>query len=335
MMPFTRVTGWGKYLPQRVVDNHELSKTLPTSDEWITSRTGIRERRIAAPEETASTMGLEAARRALGVAGVGPGQIDLIITANSSPERVFPSTAALIQNGLGVPPVASFDLNAACSGFVYGLNVARQFVSTGTYRTVLVVGSEVYSRILNWNDRTSCVLFGDGAGAAVVQASMEPGGILSCVMGNESAGTEAVYAPSVAASPVDPLAQDGHYLVMNGQQVYKFAVRGMIDSVRAALNEAGLAPADLDLVIPHQANLRMIQTMSDTLGLPGDKVFVNLDRYGNTAGASIPIALCEAVEEGRLREGDRVALVCAGAGISFASMVMEWQPRSPLPFSPE
>ncbi|MEK7216575.1 MAG: beta-ketoacyl-ACP synthase III, partial [Chloroflexota bacterium] len=282
-----------------------------------------------------STMGAIAAQRALETSGVPVDQIDLIITANSSPERVFPSTAALIQNALGARPVAAFDLNAACSGFVYGLNIARQFVSTGTYRTVLVVGSEVYSRILNWQDRSSCVLFGDGAGAAVVQASTEPGGILSCVMGNESAGTEAVYCPSVAASPVDPLAQNGHYLVMNGQQVYKYAVRGMIESARSALNEARMQPSDLDLIIPHQANLRMIQSMSESLGIPEEKVFINVDRYGNTAGASIPIALCEAVESGRLQEGDRVALICAGAGISYASMVMEWQPSAALPFSPE
>lgn len=335
MLLFARITGWGKYLPQRVVDNHELSKTLATSDEWIAGRTGIRARRIAADDETASTMGIIAAQRALATAGVSPGEIDLIITANSSPERVLPSTAALIQKGLGAPPVGAFDLNAACSGFVYGLNVARQFVSTGAYRTVLVVGSEVYSRILNWQDRSSCVLFGDGAGAAVVQASIEPGGILSCVMGNESAGTEAVYVPSVAASPLDPLAQNGHYLVMNGHQVYKYAVRGMVESARKALDDARMEPSDLDLIIPHQANLRMIRNMAESLGVPEAKVFINVDRYGNTAGASIPIALCEAVESGRLQEGDRIAFVCAGAGISFASMIMEWQPKAALPFSIE
>ena len=326
MRQFARVTGWGKALPRQLVDNDELSKTLPTSDEWITTRTGIRARRIASDEETPSTLGLEASRQALDVAGLNPTDIDLIITANSSPERVFPSTAALIQSGLGMRTVGAFDLNAACSGFLYGLYTAQQFISGGVYQKVLVVGADVYSRLLNWQDRSTCVLFGDGAGAAVIQASSEPGGILSAVMGNDHCGTDYVYTPGISASPLDETAAGGNFLVMNGAQVFKTGVRVMTDSTRQALDMAGITADAIDLFIPHQANLRIMRSVSESLGVPEEKVFVNVDRYGNTAGASIPIALCEAAESGRLHEGDVVALCAAGAGISWAAMVMEWRP---------
>ena len=329
------IAGWGKYLPSRVVDNYELASTLATSHDWIVDRTGIHERRIAADDETPSTMGIEAARQALCKAGIVPADIDLIITANSSPERVFPATASLIQRGLGARPVGAFDINAACSGFVYGLFTAQQFVSAGIYRNVLVVGTEVYSRVLDWQDRTTCVLFGDGAGAAVVQASPEPGGILSCVLGNESAGAESVYMFGVAKSPLDERANEHHYLVMNGGQVFKYAVRAMIDSAHQALDQAGLTMQDIDLVIPHQANLRLIHSAAEALGVPEEKVFINVDRYGNTAAASIPIALCEAIESGCLHKDDRVVLMGVGAGISWASMVLEWSSDPRPSFAPE
>lgn len=324
MTKYARITGWGKHLPTRVMTNREFESFLDTSDEWIVSRTGIRERRIAAEDETASTMGINAARQALAYAGLEPQELDLVIAATCSTERVFPACASLIQHGLGARNAGAFDLNAACSGFVYGLDVARQFVQTGLQRNVLVVGTEVFSRLLDWRDRSTCVLFGDGAGAVVLQASDEPGGILSSVMGSDGSGADFLYVPGVCASPLDPLVNEHHHLVMNGAQVFKFAVRMVVDATCQAVCDAGLALEDIDLFIPHQANLRIITSATEALGIPQEKVFVNVERYGNTSAASIPIALCEAAEAGLLREGQRVVLAAVGGGLSWAAMVLEW-----------
>lgn len=327
---YARIVGWGKYLPARVLTNQDLEQRLPTSDEWITTRTGIRERRLAGDEETPATMGVIAARQALAQAALKSQDIDLIIAATSSPERVLPATAALIQRALGARSVGAFDINAACSGFLYGLSTASQFVQAGVYRNVLVVGCEVYSRILDWEDRSTCVLFGDGAGAAVVQQSSEPGGILAWVLGNDSAGVDTIYVRGVGAPVNDQAGSPYPYLVMQGSQVFKSAVRAMVESTKQVARSAGLALSDIDLLIPHQANLRIIQSAAESLGLPDDKVFVNVDRYGNTAAASIPIALCEAVESGRLRDGDHVVLTTVGAGISWAAIALEWRPTPAL-----
>ncbi len=321
-----RIVGWGKYLPSTVLTNFDLEQRLPTSDEWITTRTGIKERRLAGDTETPATMGVIAAKEALANAGLDSQDVDLIIVATSSPERVLPATAGIIQRELGLRNIGAFDLNAACSGFVYGLSVASQFVAAGVHRNVLVVGSEVYSRLLDWEDRSTCVLFGDGAGAAVVQQSQEPGGILSWALGNESDGVDMIYVHGVGAASAE--SESYPYLVMQGSPVYKAAVRALVDSTKHVTMEAGLELADIDLLIPHQANLRIIRSASESLGIPDDKVFVNVDRYGNTAAASIPIALCEAVETGRLKKGDQVVLTTVGAGISWAAMAMEWQPQS-------
>lgn len=325
MIRNARITGWGKSLPARVVRNQDLERVLDTSHEWIVSRTGIQERRIAGDHETASTLGIEAARRALDVAGVHPREVDLIIAATSSGERVFPACASLIQHGIGARTVGAFDVNAACSGFVYALTTAHHFIAAGLYQTVLVVGTEVYSRIVDWQDRGTCILFGDGAGAVVLQGSDQPGGILSCVMGSDGSGADLLYVPGVAPSPQDPNAHRP-FLVMNGPQIFKFAVRTVAEATQQALSRAGLEVKDIDLFIPHQANSRIIDAAAEDLGIPREKVFVNVQYYGNTSAASIPIALCEAVEAGVLREGHRVALVGVGGGLSWAAAVVEWQP---------
>lgn len=323
MRRFAHITGWGKHLPSRVLTNQEISKALPTSDDWIVSRTGIRERRIAAGTDTPSSLGLLAAQKALSCAGLTPDDVDLIITATSSPDRLLPACSAWIQQGLGTRPVPAFDVNAACSGFLYGMHIADQFIQTGAYRNVLVVGTEVYSRMLNWEDRSTCVLFGDGAGAMVLQASNNPGGILSCVAGNDASGADLIRVPGVSASP-DEYPNGERYLSMDGGPVFKIAVRAIADSTLKALGQAELRPDDVDLFIPHQANIRIIRSAAQATHIPEDRVFINVDRYGNTAAASIPIAVCEAVESGRLHDGDKLLLAGVGAGFSWASMVVQW-----------
>jgi len=322
---YARIVGWGKYLPSQILTNHEIAQKLPTSHEWIVTRTGIHERRIAAEAETPSSMGVLAAQDALKQASLWPEDLDLIIAATSSPDRLLPSCAALIQKGLGAPPIPAFDLNAACSGFLYSLHVAHQLIQTGAYQTILVVGAEVYSRMLNWEDRSTCVLFGDGAGAMVLRASDAPGGILSCVAGNDGTRADLIQVPGISASCSDPLVNGRAHLTMDGGPVFKIAVRVLVDSAQRALDQAGLTPADLDLFIPHQANLRIIQSAAEATGIPKDKVFVNVDRYGNTAAASIPIAVCEAADAGRLKQGTRVLLAGVGAGFSWATMAVEWR----------
>ena len=322
--PYARVTGWGKCLPARIVDNFELEKTLPTNDEWIFTRTGIKQRRIAAPDETPSSLGAGAARQALERAGLDPRDIDLIIVATSSPEAVMPATAALIQRSIGAGRAAAFDVNAACSGGMYALAVAAQFIHTGVYRNALVVGTEVYSRLLDWTDRATCILFGDGAGALVLQASDTPGGMLSCVLGNDTAGADYIVCTGVMSrSPL--LAVDGPgYLTMNGPAVFKLAVRTMAEASRTAIADAGLCPDDIDLFIPHQANLRIITAVAGQMGLPLDRIYTNVEKYGNTAAASVPIAICEAAETGRLVEGSRLVMVAAGSGFSYGALAAQW-----------
>ena len=323
-----RITGWGKYLPGRVMTNHDLEGYLDTSDDWIVTRTGIRERRIAADDETASTMGVAAAQEALVKAGLTARDLDLIVTATCTGERVFPATSSLIQHGLGAPHVGAFDVNAACSGFVYALAVARRFVESGGHRNVLVVGTEVFSRILDWQDRGTCVLFGDGAGAVVLQASDQGGGILSSVIGSDGSGADSLYVPGICASPNDPVMNGHYYVSMNGPQVFKFAVRTIADATRQAVRDAGLSLDDIDLLIPHQANLRIISAAAETLGIPLENVFMNVEKYGNTSAASVPIALCEAADSGALSAGQKVALVAVGGGLSWGAIVLEWSAAS-------
>ncbi|MEX1255059.1 MAG: beta-ketoacyl-ACP synthase III [Dehalococcoidia bacterium] len=324
-----RVAGLGKYLPERVLTNHDLERLVETSDEWIRDRTGIVERHMAADNETASSMGIEAGRQALDQAAIDPSDIDLVIAATTTPDGMFPSVASLIQHGLGAKRAAAFDINAACVGFVTGVATASQFIASGVYRRVLVVGSDVLSRIIDWEDRSTCVLFADGAGAVVLEAS-ERGGPLSFVLHSDGGGAQVLHAPGPCGPPGS--ADPGRYFVeMDGPQVFKFAVHAMESATREALRSAGLGLDDVDLLIPHQANLRIINATARALGLPAEKAMVNVDRYGNTSSASIPIALREAWEQGRLHDGDRLVLVGFGGGLAWGAMVLEWAPVGPVP----
>lgn len=321
---YAQITGWGKYLPERVLTNQDLERLVATSDDWIVERTGIRQRRIAAPEETTSTMATQAARQALKVAGISPESLDLIIVATNTPDTHIPPSASLVQNNLGAKQAGTFDLVAGCSGFVHALAVASQFVSSGIYRNILVVGSETMSRVMDWTDRNTCVLFGDGAGAVVLQSGKSPC-LLNFTLGNHGPGTKLIYMPGLCGRPAQ-LPQDGKYcLVMNGKEVFRLAVTHMVEAAKEVVSASRLDPSHIELVIPHQANGRIIRAVAERLGIPDERIFVNLDRYGNVAAASPALALCEAIEQGRVKKGDHLLLVAFGAGLSWAAMTIEWQ----------
>lgn len=330
---FSKITGWGKYAPSRVLTNADLEKMVDTSDEWIVARTGIRERHIIAPGETNTSMSVAASRSALDVAGLMPRDIDLIIVATSSPDHFLPSVASEVQYQLGAECPA-FTVVAGCTGFVYALATAHQFIATGAYDRVLVVGSEVISMFVNWKDRNTCVLFGDGSGAVVLEASAQPSGVQSFVLGSDGSGGEHLIVPGGGcAYPIshEMVAAEAMYIKMNGREVFKFATRVMGETTLQAIDQAGLSLDDIDLVIPHQANLRIIQLAARHLGLPMEKFFVNIDRYGNTSAASIPIALVEALEEGRIRDGMNICMVGFGGGLTWAAAVVRWgQPAKPV-----
>ena len=326
-MPAARIAGLGKYVPERVLTNEELARMVDTSDEWIRDRTGIRERHLVADHETASSMGLEAARQALAVAAVEPESLDLVLTATTTPDGFFPAAACLIQDGLNARRAGAFDINAACTGFLAALATGSQFIATGACRRVLVVGTEVVSRIVDWTDRGTCVLFGDGAGAVVLEAS-DRGGLLGYVLHSHGGGAGLLNAPGPCGrtdSPPRPFR-----ISMDGRPSFKFAVTAMEEALREALRAASLSPQDVDLFVPHQANLRIISLAARGLGIPAEKMMVNIDRYGNTSSASIPIALCEAWEQGRLQDGHRVALASFGGGLAWGAMILEWAPVGPL-----
>jgi len=321
------ITGWGKYIPQWILTNDDLATIVDTSDEWISSHTGIRERHIANADETTATMSVAAAKDALRQAGIRGSDLDLIIMATSSPDYHLPGAAGIVQDRLGAHRAAAFDLRAGCSGFMYGLSVASQFIATGVYQHVLVVGAEVISPAVDWSDRRTCVLFGDGAGAAVLEGRDEPGGILSVRLGCKGSDYDALYVPGAgSAYPMCPrtMEERRHVIHMNGQKAGRFAVRVMLRESREALRACGLSWSDIDLFIPHQANLRLIEFAAKKLHFPMEKVFINLDRYANMSTASIPVALCEAAEQGRLKDGDYVLLVGFGSGLSWATAVIQW-----------
>ncbi|MBI3973824.1 MAG: ketoacyl-ACP synthase III [Chloroflexi bacterium] len=323
-----QITGWGKAVPQRTITNFDLEKLMDTSDEWIRTRTGIAERRIAGPDESTLTLAVRAAREAIEAADLAPAQIDLIIVCTFSPEfGGMPSTASLVQDVIGATRAGAFDLNAACSGFIYGLAMAQATISAAMHQNVLVIGAETMSRWLDWTDRTTCVLFGDGAGAVLVQATERPAGILSSVLGSDGSGGRLLCIPgggSRQPASIDSVQAAQHFIRMKGKEVYKFAVTTVPRAIRQAIGKAGLTFDDVDLVIPHQANIRIIQSVAESLRLPMARVFTNVDRYGNTSAASIPLALCEAVEQGRVREGDKVVLAGFGGGLSWGAAVIEW-----------
>jgi len=325
--PYAHITGWGRYAPAGVLTNADLEKMVDTSDEWIRTRTGIRERRVAAAHETTASMAAVAARRAIAVAGLQPDDIDVILLATLSPDYWMPSTAALVKEAIGNTKAFAMDVAAACSGFVYAYSVGQAYITSGMARNVLVIGAELLTRFLDYTDRSTCILFGDGAGAIVLSAADTPGGGLGFELTTEPSGAYMIWLPAGGAKspPSQATVERGeHYIRMDGTQTYRFATRTLASTALAAVAKAGLEPADIDLFIPHQANIRIIQSVADGLGLSMDKMFVNLDRYGNTSAASIPIALAEAVDSGRVKIGDKLVIVAFGAGYTSGAAAISW-----------
>ncbi|MCS6883075.1 MAG: beta-ketoacyl-ACP synthase III [Oscillochloridaceae bacterium] len=325
---YAAITGWGMALPERAVTNEELARSLDTSDEWIRSRTGISQRYVAGPDEYTSVLASRAGRAALERAGLPAEAVDMVIVATCTPDRPFPATACTVQANLGIPRAGAFDLAAACSGFVYGLSVATALIRGGMSSCLLLVAADVFTHLINWQDRSTCVLFGDGAGAVVLQATSEPAGLIAANLGAWGEG-EALMAVEAGGTRLpltsELLRSERQYVQMNGREMFRHAVRGMAESAERALGAAGLRFEDVALVIPHQANLRIIEAVARRLGMPVERFFVNLDRYGNTSAASVPIALCEAIEQRRVRGGDYVLLTAFGGGLTWGSAVIRWR----------
>jgi 3-oxoacyl-[acyl-carrier-protein] synthase III len=320
--PPISITGIGCHVPERVLTNSELSKLVDTSDEWIVERTGIRERRIAAPDEALSDLALPAARTALEQAGRTPEELDLIIVATVTPDMMFPTTAAILGDVLGAPDAAAYDLLAGCTGFVYAVAQAYGMLAGGLAERALVVGGDILSRILDWNDRSTCVLFGDGAGAIVLER-VEQGGFLGFELGADGGGGIHLSLPGSGSRVMDDAVRLG-FVQMNGREVFKFATRVLVSSAEKLLDECGVGIADVDVYIPHQANVRIIDHAVRHLGIAEDRVVVNVDRYGNTSSGSIPLALSEAIAEGRVKQGDLVLMTGMGAGLTWGSALIEW-----------
>lgn len=321
------ITGVGSYLPQRVLSNADLERMVETSDDWITTRTGIRERRLAAENEATSDMAVEAAERAMAKAGVTPDRIDLILVATITPDRLFPSTACVVQDRIGAVRAAAFDLGAACSGFVYALEVGSQFVASHTYNTVLVIGAEKMSAFVDWTDRNTCVLFGDGAGAAVLQHRPDSQGLLTTCLGSDGGKSELLQVPgggSACPATADSVSKKLHFLRMDGKETFKNAVNAMVSAAHEVLGRCGVTVDQLACIIPHQANQRILSAVAERLQAREDQLFVNVDRYGNTSAASVAIALDEAVSQGRIQRGDLVLFVVFGAGLTWGAALIEW-----------
>ncbi len=321
------VTGWGRYAPSQVLTNADLERMVDTSDEWIVQRTGIRERRVAAAHETTASMAAVASLRAIRTAGIEPDDIDIILLATLTPDYWMPSTAALVKEAIGNTRAAAMDVAAACSGFVYAYATAQAYIQSGMARHVLVIGAELLTRFLDYTDRSTCILFGDGAGAVVLSAATGEGGGLGIELTTEPQGAYMIWLPAGGAkSPpsAETIARGEHYIRMEGKETYRFATRTLATTALASISRAGLQPDDIDLFIPHQANIRIIEAVAKGLDLPMDRMFVNLDKYGNTSAASVPIALAEAVNGGRVAVGDKVVLVAFGAGFTSGAVTIEW-----------
>lgn len=332
MARYAHITGWGMAIPQKVLTNFDLEQIVETSNEWILSRTGISERHIANENESSASLAVQAAIKALEVANVHPLDVDLIIVATSSPEHIFPATACIVQDQIGAKRAGAFDLSAACSGFIYALDVASSLIRSGAANTILTIGTETLSRFVNWNDRNTCVLFGDGAGAFVLQASEEPGGILSGLMRSDGSGADLLTLPAGGSKlpPSRVTVENGqHFIHMNGREVFRFATRVLSQSTLEVVQRANLSLEEIQFIIPHQANQRIIETAAKNLNFPLEKVISNIQRYGNTSTASIPIATCEAVAEGKLKAGDHVVFVAFGAGLTWGAVLAQW--TGPLP----
>jgi 3-oxoacyl-[acyl-carrier-protein] synthase III len=325
--PYAHVTGWGRYVPSQVLTNADLERMVDTNDEWIVSRTGIRERRVAAADETTASMAAVASLRAIRTAGIEPDDIDLILLGTLTPDYWMPSTAALVKEAIGNTRAAAMDVAAACSGFVYAFASAQAWIEAGLARHVLVIGAELLTRFLDYSDRSTCILFGDGAGAVVLSASDEPGGAMGVELTTEPQGAYMIWLPAGGAkSPPSPetIARGEHYIRMEGRETYRFATKTMATTALASIRKSGLTPDDIQLFIPHQANVRIIEAVAKGLDLPMDRMYTNVQKYGNTSAASVPIALAEAVNEGRLKVGERVTLVAFGAGFTSAGVTIQW-----------
>ena len=331
-MPYAHITGWGMAVPETVMTNDDLTEFVETNDAWIRERTGIRERHIAKDTDFPSTLAVEASLKALKLANVRSTDLDLIICSTSTPEYIFPATACLIQDQLGATRAGAFDLLAACTGFIYAVNMGAQAIRSGSIKNALVIGSETLSRFVNWKDRNTCILFGDGAGAFVLQASDRPGGVLSAVMHSDGSGGDLLTLPAGGSHfpASESTVHDGkHYIHMDGKEVFRFATRVMASATQEALDAAGLTMEQVNWIIPHQANIRIIEAAARGLKLPMDKFVVNLDRYGNTSTASIPIATVEALEKGQIKTGDKLVMVGFGAGLTWGALAAEW--TGPIP----
>ncbi len=321
------IIGVGSYVPERVLTNADLERMVETSDEWIVTRTGIRERRIAAPNEFTSDMAAHAAQRAMEKGNIRPEQIDLIIVATITPDMVFPATACLVQQKIGASRTAAFDLEAACSGFIYALEIGQQFIMSRTYDTVLVIGAEKLSTIVDWTDRNTCVLFGDGAGAAILQSRPNAHGLLTACMGADGSKADLLHMPgggSRRPATAETVNARLHFLRMEGKETFKSAVNAMYNAAQECLRRCALDISQIKCIIPHQANRRIIEAVGERLGAHPDQVFVNLHRYGNTSAASVAIALDEAVSSGRIQRGDLILLMVFGGGLTWGSAVIEW-----------
>lgn len=323
------ISGVGHYTPERVLTNQELEGIVDTTDEWITTRTGIKERRIASDDQSTSDLAAKAGQAAIDMAGIKKEEIDLILVSTITPDMVFPATAALVQEKLGIPETGTVDMEAACTGFIYGVSTASQFVQTGKYRNILVVGCETMSRIVDWKDRNTCVLFGDGAGAVVVSQAPEGSNsrIIDFYLRGMGKYGNLLFMPSGgSASPAtrETVEAGGHYLRMQGSETFKLAVNNMVDSINKVLGFAGMTAEDVDWLIPHQANLRIMKMVAKMAGIPVEKVVVNIEKYGNTSAATIPIALSEYVRDGRIKRGQKVVVVAFGGGMTWGSTLMEF-----------
>jgi 3-oxoacyl-[acyl-carrier-protein] synthase III len=321
------IIGTGSYVPKKVLTNEDLSRIVDTNDEWITTRTGIKERRIAAKDEQTSDMAAKAALKAIEQAKISPAEIDLILVATATPDMLFPATACFVQKKIGATKAACLDISAACAGFLFGLEIAQQFITSHTHDTVLVIGAEKLTSITDWTDRNTCVLFGDGAGAAVLRHRGSTHGVISTHIGSDGQYTDILFMPGGGSRC--PITRENvdlnlHTIHMIGKEVYKQAVSAMLKAAKKALDQAGLAIEDIACIIPHQANVRIIEAIADRLGISREKMFVNLDRYGNTSAAAVAIALDEANRSGRIKPGDYILMVVFGGGLTWASTVIEW-----------
>ncbi|MGB8984474.1 MAG: beta-ketoacyl-ACP synthase III [Anaerolineales bacterium] len=331
-MPNAHITGWGMSAPETVLTNDDISKMVDTNDAWIRERTGIRERHIARADQFPSTLAVEASIKALTVANLRPTDLDLIICSTSSPEYIFPATACLIQDQLGATKAGAFDLLAACTGFIYAMNMGAQAIRSGSIKSALVIGSETLSRFVDWKDRNTCILFGDGAGAFVLQASDQPGGVLCSVMHSDGSGGDLLTLAGGGSHypATESTIHDGkHYIQMDGKEVFRFATRVMASATQEVLACAGLTLDQVQWIVPHQANIRIIEAAARGLKLPMDRFIVNLERYGNTSTASIPIAMVEALEKGRIKPGEKIVMVGFGAGLTWGALAAEW--TGPIP----